>query len=155
MYLLMGIWTKDLRRQICWAVRLQQAPVVHNFFRIMITFSLVSFAWIFFRANNIHDAMYVTTHIYSGIVDLINNFDSAFLRSIVGQLGVSQHELTIAVMAIFFLEIVQVVQCIPDIKNRFLMQPMWIRWAAYYGLVLLIIFYGSFNASQDFIYMQF
>jgi len=155
MYLLMGIWTKDLRGLICRAVRLQQAPVVHDLFRILITFSLVSFAWIFFRANNIHDALYVSSHILSGFYDLFNNFDLVYIISGLGQLGISQKELTVALMAILLLEVVQAIQCIPDIKSRFLSQAVWVRWLCYYGLTLLIIFYGAFNASQDFIYMQF
>lgn len=35
--------------------------------QIGITFNLVSFAWIFFRANNFSDAVYIIGHLFSGI----------------------------------------------------------------------------------------
>jgi alginate O-acetyltransferase complex protein AlgI len=45
----------------------RNAPgVVRNIIGALVTFILVSFAWVFFRANNLHDAFLVIRHLFSG-----------------------------------------------------------------------------------------
>ena len=42
-------------------------PKKKNVFNIIFTFILVCLTWIFFRADNLHDAMYILTHLFSGV----------------------------------------------------------------------------------------
>jgi D-alanyl-lipoteichoic acid acyltransferase DltB (MBOAT superfamily) len=59
---------------------LKKAPF--DLVRITFVFSLVSFAWIFFRANNMHEASYIVTHLvqgYKGIGALIPRYGTGLL----------------------------------------------------------------------------
>jgi hypothetical protein len=49
--------SKRLRKNIVRKTRLQRLPRLHSALRIFITFNLVSFAWIFFRAASFNDAL--------------------------------------------------------------------------------------------------
>jgi hypothetical protein len=61
----------------------------------------------------------------------------------------------IALAAILMMELVQWQQrksgSIRDVVRR---QPAWLRWSAYYGLVVLILMFGKFEAVE-FIYANF
>ena len=113
-------------------------------------------AWVFFRADSILDAWYILTTLTQGIVQFMWNVsDVAYVRSILGQLGLRRDELMIAVGAIVLLEGVQIVLSSDRIIAGFYRRPTWVRWAFYYLIAGVILFYGSFNAGQDFIYFQF
>ncbi|HZK78006.1 MAG TPA: MBOAT family O-acyltransferase, partial [Gemmatimonadaceae bacterium] len=58
-YLIFSLITADLRAAVAKAVGLAQRPALHNVVRILITFGLTTFAWIFFRANSLSDALHV------------------------------------------------------------------------------------------------
>ena len=45
--------------------RLLRVPALYNFIQVLITFLLVSFAWIFFRANSLSDAGYIVNKLFS------------------------------------------------------------------------------------------
>ncbi len=155
-YLLFGIWSKNLRDKIAHATGITKLPYLYNFLKIVTTFSLVSFAWIFFRANNVYEAYYITTHLFSGLGEfLANSMDLAYLHSILGQLGVSRNELILAFLFIGVLETVQYIQEYTNITDTFSIQPVWFRWTTYYILTAMILFYGAFNTTQEFIYFQF
>jgi D-alanyl-lipoteichoic acid acyltransferase DltB (MBOAT superfamily) len=55
-----------LRKKLDKRFRLQKSWLVRAW-RVALTFNLVSFAWIFFRANNFNDALYVVGHLFSGV----------------------------------------------------------------------------------------
>jgi len=55
-----------LRRKLYRKLRIENSPVARAW-QVFLTFNLVSFAWIFFRANNISDALYYVTHLFSGV----------------------------------------------------------------------------------------
>lgn len=125
---------------------LRLAPVVVNALKIFWTFNLVSFAWIFFRANSLSDALYIIQHIFVG------SETQAFLfRTVPG----GWYEWTIALVAIFFMEFVHWLQRRNGSpRNVIRHQPAWLRWTVYYGLVIIIFMFGKFGATE-FIYTQF
>lgn len=55
-YLIFSLWSKDYREKIAAYINLTQRPVLHRNLKIVTTFSLLIFSWIFFRANSINDA---------------------------------------------------------------------------------------------------
>src|SRR5262249_19004978 len=64
-YLLVGIWTAGARARLIEWTRLARFPRLYRFIEIGVTFGLVCFAWIFFRAPTFHDAWYIVTHLFS------------------------------------------------------------------------------------------
>jgi alginate O-acetyltransferase complex protein AlgI len=151
LYLLSGIITKDFRNLLVRAVGLDKFPELHKYVQILITFGLTCFAWIFFRANNIKDAYYIITHLFSGISTY-----AAGLRGYVAPLlcGQPVKEFIIAVCVIIFLEIVHYRQRHGSIRHMLSNRPVLYRWSFYYMLVILIALLGVFQKNQ-FIYFQF
>lgn len=140
-YLIFSAWTSGARKRIEKLIRVKKYPKAYNFIQVIITFSLVSFAWIFFRADNVHSAIYIIKHLFS-----FNGLDLSFM---------DKKDLIIAVLVISFMEYVYFIQGrYGSIRRTLSEKPVWIRWSIYYILVLLIIFLGVFNSSR-FIYFKF
>ena len=75
-----------------------------TFFRIIITFTLVSFAWIFFRANTISDAFYIIKNISS---DFNNVTNAQYMYELLNSMGLSIYEILICLCSILFLIMVE------------------------------------------------
>ena len=121
--------------------------------QVGLTFALVCFAWIFFRANTVTEAWYIATHLFSGL----GSFVRAVLeqKSLVGLgLGLGSTDLMVALVAIGIMEIVQAFHARESWVSRLARQPAWARWGLYYGLLLSVLLFGKFNRSA-FIYFQF
>ena len=150
-YLITSIVTKDLREKFYDLIGIKKFPSLYKCLQISITFTLVCFAWIFFRANSVNDAFYIVTHLFTGI---INNLSIESLISSVISTGFTIQSLVIALIMITIMEIVHLLQRSNSLREIISQKPTWFRWAAYYSLVLLIILFGVFNQSK-FIYFQF
>lgn len=150
-YLVFSIWTGPIRVMISDSIGLSRHPHIKKFWQVASTFTLVCFAWVFFRANSVSDAVYIVTHLFSGFGN-ISNFN--YVRAAIGSCGLSSREFFVAVSSIFFMELVHLIQRHGSIRHMFSEKPVWIRWGGYYALVLGIVFFGVFGAN-DFIYFQF
>jgi alginate O-acetyltransferase complex protein AlgI len=141
-YILVGIWTKRTRTRLASSTGMSAHPTLYKILQVTITFALVCFAWIFFRANNFTDALYVIKHIVTDVPS------RGFL------VGMGRREFAMLVLSIAAMEIVQVTQRRKDFLALLASQPTWIRWTIYYGLVFAILLFGQFGKKQ-FIYFQF
>lgn len=147
LYQIIGIITKPFRVKIIETIRLDKLTYLYKFIQIGITFSLVTFAWIFFRANSISDAIYVIKNMFYG--DFSNLYDQA------SNLGLDSFQLNISIISIILMELVHLLQAkVGSIRDFVSRRPILIRWALYYILVVWIIVFASFG-SQEFIYFQF
>jgi D-alanyl-lipoteichoic acid acyltransferase DltB (MBOAT superfamily) len=125
-----------------------QLPIMST----LTTFILVSFAWIFFRAEDLQSAMYIATHIFTGIPDLLGKAINQ--EPILGNLSASQKDIMISSALIIFLECIHYVQTKVDVKVRFKQMPIYIRWTVYYAAIILTLTMGVFK-NRQFIYFQF
>jgi alginate O-acetyltransferase complex protein AlgI len=111
---------------------------------ITFTFLLASFAWIFFRSQNLQEAFMVIKRIISPntphIIDGEFEQRSVLVYSLAGIMTVMITD----VMAEFFPRKQTILQNRRD----------WVRLAAPVGLILIIILFGVFDGGQ-FIYFQF
>ncbi|HEV2705048.1 MAG TPA: MBOAT family O-acyltransferase [Pyrinomonadaceae bacterium] len=129
-----------------WPVRAVQVGV---------TFALVCFAWIFFRANSLADAFYIVTHLFDGFSTLPTDVRSlAFLKMNV-LMRRDKWDFIIAVWAVALLLVVHFAQRRRGGRETLARQPAAVRWGLYYATVIAILFFGAFNESQQFIYFQF
>ena len=147
-YLVFSLITKDFRKKINKMFFLDKIL----FLPALTTFGLVAFAWIFFRADNVYTAIYISKHIFTGIPEIINKLVAH--QSVFEYVGVEKSDLVLSVLLILFLEIVHYVQSKKSISEILTQQPTYIRWAVYYGLVLAIVFWGVYE-NRQFIYFQF
>ncbi|MBN1995530.1 MAG: MBOAT family protein [Anaerolineae bacterium] len=143
LYLLVSIWTAGLQAGLEKFLRLDRAPLLQKLIRVGLTFNLVSFAWIFFRANSIADAFYIVRHLLVGL-ELKTNYGLAggFYGYIFG------------LVMIIFLLAVQVGQRRGSIRQSLALSPVWLRWAVYYVFIFTIFTFGYFGTTE-FIYFQF
>ncbi len=118
--------------------RLQIPSGVVSTMRVVFTFNLVAFLWIFFRANSVHDAVYIVTHFFSGWPNLFIDPLSLFH----GFLGI------VVLVCVELLQRLSPKHASPE------QWPLPLRWAAYYALALSIVLFGVDGGSQ-FIYFQF
>lgn len=146
-YLLFGMWTAKPRREIAKSVGLTARPILHHIIKILITFSLVTFSAIFFRANNMTDAAHIVQKIARSVLDPMQTI------SAIG-LPVSRLQFVLCLGAIIFLELVQMLQGKKNFQEKLSEKPIWLRWAFYYALILAVFSVGRFGGNQ-FIYFQF
>lgn len=106
--------------------------------RIMVTFMMVNFAWIFFRMPTLHDAMGVVGKIF-----LSPSLDVHIFM-----------EYKTLLFPLYIMIIADVVnEYLPRLDlfhNRFIV----VRWSAYMVILALILLFGVFDAGQ-FIYVNF
>ena len=145
-YQIFSIWTSSIRKKIVKLIGLDKIPTLHSILQIILTFTLVCFGWIFFRANNISDAIYVIKNMFINIGNGVP----------IDQLGLDSFQLKVAFLSIGVMELVHLIQEYKKktIREIISTKPIWIRWSLYYILVLCIILLGTFG-SQEFIYFQF
>lgn len=145
-YLVFGLLTSNFREKATEKLGLSHV----NSIKIITTFALVTYAWIFFRANNINDGLYIATHIITGLPDALGNFKKPFNAS----LNFGYSELLSAFLMIFFLELVHNLQKQKEV-TQWLSTFSWpVRWGWYITAIVLVLSFGA-EASKQFIYFQF
>ena len=107
--------------------------------RILITFMLVNFAWIFFRMPDIHSGLDVCRKIFTDIG---------------GSFFVNAQSI---VLGLFAASIVFVKECFEESGSSFTLfnnRHTVVRWLSYTIIVILILLLGVFDSTQ-FIYVNF
>ena len=141
-YMLFAVWTKSIREKFIMLVGLNNYTIVHKYLKVLITFHLVTFAWIFFRANSIPDAFVIAGSLFK--VDISGSLLVA---------GVSHFGLVLSLLLIGFLVFIHSIERHEDIRQFLSKKPAWFRYAIYYILLMGIALLGVFEAA--FIYFQF
>ncbi len=114
--------------------------------KIVITFVLVDFAWIFFRANSVEDAFTVAGNLFN----FMPNFDMY-------SLGMEKIEFIFSLFMILVLIVADIIE--ENIKFSELLQRQClpVRWSAYLVIIFTIILFGMYGnvTEASFIYFQF
>jgi alginate O-acetyltransferase complex protein AlgI len=122
-------------------------PIVFHVIQVALTLVLVNFAWIFFRASSLPDALYIISHIGAG-------WDLAAMRSIISGLELGSGYMAIAAGAIIAVIVFDIIDSRKSVWTVLSQKPWWVRWAVYYAIVSAILTFGVFNQSA-FLYFQF
>ena len=147
-FLILSGPTAPIRRFVRRIFGLESLPLASRLVRILSTFALVTFAWIFFRARTFHEAWLICTGLLSGWGALFSSAGAAAMFRGVG-LSVAAAGVAGAVV----IEAVQVVQRRRNIPALINAQPWWVRWGVYYvGMASLYFLYAN---EGQFIYFQF
>ncbi len=115
-----------------------------------VTFLIVCFAWIFFRANTFQDAQTLIGQMS------INNLNVLFTDQMF-TLGLNRGNLIILLFSIIFLLLVDLLANKVNLYLFLYRQTAAFRWVTYIAIVLFIVifgYYGNDDKSQ-FIYFQF
>jgi alginate O-acetyltransferase complex protein AlgI len=132
---------KSNRNNIDIVAKGKLLPSVKEFFQIILTFSLTCFAWIFFRADSVHNA-----------ISFIGNI---FSRSLFRFPQLPKASLLIILLIVFFI----IIEWLGREQNYaieriFIKFPRPVRWVIYSGLLFLIGIYMQ-TTETGFIYFQF
>ena len=120
--------------------------------KIIITFCLVSFAWIFFRANSLSDATYIIKNLFS---DIASYGDLQYVYEVLRGFSLKTYEMLILVYACVFLFFSDMISFKYDIHTLLKKTGFPIRFAYYYVLIIFILAGGVFTNGGQFIYFQF
>ena len=148
LYLICAIVFKKTKTVINHTLGLTDGKLVTKIVQISTTFFLVDFAWIFFRANSVNDALTIIQRITN-----INLNPTALVNSLY-QLGVDRETLITALLSILIMEIVHLFDRSGPFIDKLNRLSTWKRWVIYYSFTLYFLFFGTFS-EQDFIYFQF
>lgn len=153
MFQIMGDLGKNFRDKMQGLLALERNTFSHKILKMVLTFLLIDFAWIFFRAPDGSDALKV---LFS-IIKLDNPwilFDGSLYQA-----GLTQKDYQLMWIGIGILILADLFKykgiCI---RHRILRQEWWFRWIAGLGSVLLLLILGIYGYGYDarnFIYFQF
>jgi D-alanyl-lipoteichoic acid acyltransferase DltB (MBOAT superfamily) len=121
-------------------------PSGKELLQIGITFILVAFGWIFFRAENIHHAWSYISEIFSSSLFTMPEF------------LYKRHTLLIFILIFICMAVEWIGR-----ENQYALEKLKFghrfsilcRWSFYYFIVISIFYYFSINEEQSFIYFQF
>ncbi|MBM3772426.1 MAG: MBOAT family protein [Acidimicrobiia bacterium] len=111
---------------------------------ILVTFHLVLVTWVFFRASSLGDAITVISRVGAA--------GGSLPRLLVARLYDPAVQLVVALICILL-----IVEAFDDLQSmwaRLDARPIYVRWAAYYALLAMLLVLGNWNLTQ-FVYMQF
>lgn len=148
-YMIVGAWVQPLRLYVEEKVGLNYWPSFRLFLQNSVVVALVSFAWIFFRANSFEDAFYIVTHLGTGWNSVLQ-FPT--LGKFARLFDLSKQTIILAAFAATVLVVAERIQP-KQLFSNFTF-PAYIRWTGYYLLVGAILFLGYWGGDQ-FIYFQF
>ncbi len=157
-YLIISKLTEAPRK---WAVnlaRLNNHPLLLRLIRVVFTFSLVTFSWIFFRSDSIGQAFVIFQKIGRDAMGWLASPvwpGLAGVRALMAQMGIGLYDLAIILGGLIVLESIELLGRKEGAQRLLTSQPRWIRWAVYYALILAIAFFGAYHGQGEFIYFKF
>jgi len=154
LYMCIGIFTKQYRDKLKKLLKTENHPTFNKSLSIFFTFNLITFSWIFFRANSMNDSFYIISNILTGWNDIINITNINYLETTFFY-GHGYTKLFVCFTAIIYFLIVT------NTKNYFESEDItilnkigWKRWSFYYIIAMFIMLFSYFNKNQ-FIYFNF
>lgn len=139
---------KPMTAKLARGTGLTRIPVLHNLLKGILTFIIVSIAWVFFRATDLQQAFFMTKHLFA-------KFDINDARNALSPWG--KESLSKVLMFGFagllaFVHLYQ--EFIGGIGTLISRQIVAVRWSVYLLLIFSILLFGVFQSSR-FIYFQF
>ena len=128
---------------------------LHGFARVVRTagtFVFVMFAWVFFRANNLTEALYFFGHLFDGITNIkayfiLNGTKSFHIGGLLTAVRIAG--------SIIFLAIWDCISVKRDVISMITSQKYFLfRYAFYFGILTVLILYRAAGNTQ-FVYFQF
>lgn len=164
-FLLSGLWHGADWSFVIWGALHGVAQIVENYFQkkrnsrqtliwkaehVVLIFSFVTFAWIFFAANTLGDAFYIICHLFVGISNPYSYLHDGFAA-----LGISISDLIGLVTAISLLTFFDILSLSTDVMVWISEKNAYIRWSIYIVLALAIVFFSQKGVAAEFVYFQF
>ncbi len=134
----------------CQNLKINVNAFAYKMYKVGLTFSLVTFAWIFFRANTLTEAYYIVKNLFHFNPEVI-------LGNGIYEMGLSRTEFKIAYIALIILLIANLLERKYNLMELLKKQHLMLRWTLYVSLIFYILVYGVYGSNEKaaFIYFQF
>ncbi len=153
LYQIIGERLMPVRNKLNKFLRLKRESFGHKLFKVVTTFVLIDFAWIFFRANRFTDAFGIIKSMFS-----VRNWWVLFDDSLF-TLGLDWKNFVLLILAILILLVSDIFKYKGIKVRRVIMrQELWLRWSLYIAAIAGILVFGIWGPGYDasaFIYFQF
>ena len=149
LYQIIGKLLKPLRENVLDALRISRDSKGLSFLRQIVTFLLVCFAWIFFRANSMADALQVIRKIFTDW-----SLTEEYFRSTMGHMGLTPLTALISVFSICVMNRMDAGQLSLAQKDDGMVPVFryaYVVWAIVVAWLLLL----AGDGASSFIYFQF
>ena len=143
--------TKKSREKVIKYFNVNKA--VLKFTRILITFIIITALWVFFRADNMLTSVKILSGLFKGWHTSL--FGVNALKRYIYLFGVSRLDIVVIIISVISIFIYDIVDSRVGVLNLLSRTSAVKRWAFYYILILSILFFGTLNNIQNFIYQQF
>ena len=156
LYQVIGKLTKPYRLMLqrCLGIRTDCAS--YKIFQGLITFSLVDFAWLFFRASSFSTAIKLLLHSIRQ-PDLFSLIDPNTLMGI-STINMQEKDFYVMLLGLLILLLVDYFRPKVDLKAILDQQNIVFRYIVYYTLIFTVLIWGVYGPEYDasmFIYFQF
>lgn len=133
------------------AIKNGQKSRIKGFLSIFCTFVLVCFAWVFFRANSIGDAIYILRNIPAGM-----QFNWNYVRTSFSSMGFNPYTLGLTALVLVLLAVLDMLNVKRPVYEWLGERPLPVRWLLYVSLSVITAMCLLLTAeTQSFIYFQF
>ncbi|MDD6628241.1 MAG: MBOAT family protein [Lachnospiraceae bacterium] len=121
-----------------------------HWWQLPLTFTLLCFTWIFFRANTLEDAIWIISRLFWDASRPLNYLQTAIVcleLSPVAAIGMT--------LSVILLGIYDHASLKCDVITAFSRQKCFIRWPVYVLLLVIIALFAPKGVATEFIYFQF
>ena len=161
-FLVSGFWHGSSLTYIVWGaihgilqiietlLHPKDKPYKKHFWQLPVTFILLCFTWIFFRANSMTDAIWILSRLFWDIGRPIN-----YLKTAVICLSVSKVSAYGMLLSVLILGIYDLLSLKYNVIEVFSRQKFFIRWPVYVLMLVIIALFAPKGIATEFIYFKF
>ena len=154
LYQVIGDLLKPVRKKTAELLKLKTDAFSHKLGKILTTFVLVDFAWIFFRAESMEQIRFFFNRMFTRFNPWVLFDESLFAY------GIDRREWSILVVALLILFVVDLLRYRTNrnFGDLLVRQNLWFQYAVMFLLIASILVYGEYGINFDsnqFIYFQF
>lgn len=145
-------WREEAQKRLkirtkCWSYRL---------FKRLVTFMLVDFSWLFFRANSFKTALRMIKHGIAsfGVISMLNPQTLMGINT----MALDEKDFYVMLAGLVILMFVDYFRDKQDLKAALAGQNLVFRWIVYYLMIFTVLIFGIYGPAYDastFIYFQF
>lgn len=121
-----------------------------HWWQLPITFCLVCFAWIFFRANSMQDALWIISRLFWDIGNPLNYLKTAVICLNLSYVSMAGMALSAAALLLY--DAVSLKRDVIELISR---QRAFVRWPVYILLLVVTALFSYKGIATEFIYFQF
>ncbi|WP_238381872.1 MBOAT family O-acyltransferase [Mucilaginibacter pedocola] len=141
--------SKPLRNMLASAIGLNKLPIFTRIIKTLIVLVLVSIAWIFFRAETLHQAIFMIRNLFEG------NYIANDGRNAISPWGADTFSKFPILAALFILALEQFYREFGwKTGSVAVRRNLYLRWSIYLFLLFTIFLFGAYQGVR-FIYFQF